>query len=225
VKNAKPLPAQGIIIPEDKENVKFVHATRLLQSKKKSRSDVSIGSAGICKTEFTFEPDVILRATLIKMIRFKKGPKKLLQTTALNRKNEIKIVRGNETAVNEWPWQVLLMLNGRPLCGGSLINDEWVITAAHCVQFSFRYPLVAVLTVDLGDHDLKTVSETRNLVVKVSKIVPNLKYEDVHNDIAYVSYCLFYSNEAKHTENQRHAFYVNETPVQTDQVSDQGPTQ
>jgi len=33
-----------------------------------------------------------------------------------------------------WPWQIMLKKYGRPGCGGSLINDRWVVTAAHCLQ-------------------------------------------------------------------------------------------
>lgn len=60
-----------------------------------------------------------------------------------------------------------------------------VVTAAHCVQFSLAYPVASLLTVDLGDHDLKTMRETKNVVARVSQIVPNIYYADVHNDIAY----------------------------------------
>jgi hypothetical protein len=43
------------------------------------------------------------------------------------RKHGIKIFKGNETGVNEYPWQVLILVAGRPLCGGTLISDQWVI--------------------------------------------------------------------------------------------------
>lgn len=34
----------------------------------------------------------------------------------------------------EFPWQALMFFRGRFRCGGSLINNRYVVTAAHCVE-------------------------------------------------------------------------------------------
>lgn len=46
------------------------------------------------------------------------------------------IIGGKDAVAGAWPWMVHLNItsNGADTwgCGGTLINDEWVLTAAHC---------------------------------------------------------------------------------------------
>uniref|UniRef100_A0A3P9LG86 Peptidase S1 domain-containing protein n=1 Tax=Oryzias latipes TaxID=8090 RepID=A0A3P9LG86_ORYLA len=54
---------------------------------------------------------------------------------ALNTKAESRIVGGQAAAAGAWPWQVRLHIpvsGGAALCGGSLINSQWILSAAHC---------------------------------------------------------------------------------------------
>ncbi|XP_054720067.1 clotting factor C-like [Uloborus diversus] len=52
------------------------------------------------------------------------------------------IVNGNATDIGQWPWQAGLARylpdysRWFLLCGASLLNEHWVITAAHCVTFA-----------------------------------------------------------------------------------------
>ncbi|XP_011872915.1 PREDICTED: uncharacterized protein LOC105564821 [Vollenhovia emeryi] len=43
-----------------------------------------------------------------------------------------RIVGGASSSMGNWPWQIALYKDGNYQCGGALINDRWVISAAHC---------------------------------------------------------------------------------------------
>ena len=46
-----------------------------------------------------------------------------------------RIVGGVDAKYGAWPWQVQLRnTSGFPYCGGSLVSDQWVVTATHCVS-------------------------------------------------------------------------------------------
>ncbi|XP_013397940.1 chymotrypsin-like elastase family member 2A [Lingula anatina] len=98
-----------------------------------------------------------------------------------------RIVGGDTADAHEWPWQVSLHLNSREqhVCGGILVNEEWVVTAAHCVHGSgMNAP--GDWTLVLGEHHL--AEESNNEIRRsVGKIIahPNYKsYGTYANDIA-----------------------------------------
>jgi len=43
-----------------------------------------------------------------------------------------KIVAGHETIPHKWPWMAALVYRGYQICGGSLIDQFYVLSAAHC---------------------------------------------------------------------------------------------
>ncbi|KAK7938540.1 hypothetical protein WMY93_001866 [Mugilogobius chulae] len=45
-----------------------------------------------------------------------------------------RIVGGADAPDGAWPWQVTMHFGGYHRCGGSLINNQWVLSAGHCVQ-------------------------------------------------------------------------------------------
>src|SRR5215510_13902387 len=50
-----------------------------------------------------------------------------------------RIIGGEKTEIQQHPWQVALIITrpeGSYLCGGSIIAQQWVLTAAHCFRKS-----------------------------------------------------------------------------------------
>lgn len=50
------------------------------------------------------------------------------------------IIGGAQVDITTRPFQVKFELNGDQFCGCSIINREWLLTAAHCVLTDFRNP-------------------------------------------------------------------------------------
>lgn len=48
-----------------------------------------------------------------------------------------RIVGGEDADIADYPWQVALMQGSTQFCGGSIIHEEWILTAAHCLTGSW----------------------------------------------------------------------------------------
>lgn len=95
-----------------------------------------------------------------------------------------KIINGTEaTAANEYPWQVALFSDKSDVflsqfCGGTLLSDRWVVTAAHCADVAD----VTFVAAGIIDLDNALAGE----VVKVESWFVHPGFDDVtfDNDIA-----------------------------------------
>lgn len=67
------------------------------------------------------------------------------------------ILRGDEAGPIEFPWQVSLQMEvvGQwyHFCGGSIIDKNWVLTAAHCVDARLNPPYGPMRAL-LGAHNV-----------------------------------------------------------------------
>uniref|UniRef100_A0A3Q4BWB0 Peptidase S1 domain-containing protein n=1 Tax=Mola mola TaxID=94237 RepID=A0A3Q4BWB0_MOLML len=93
-----------------------------------------------------------------------------------------RIVGGQDAAVGAWPWQASLHKDRHHICGGSLINNEYVLSAAHCFQSLVENLPNKHLAV------LKEIKEEHKMLgkLRVSRIInhPNYNPATQDNDIA-----------------------------------------
>jgi len=91
------------------------------------------------------------------------------------------IVGGTEAQAHSWPWQVHLDIDNKYFCGGSLISNTCVMTAAHCTTGS------AKIVVTLGDHN-RSRSEGTEVTRTSSQIIthPNYNANHISDDIGLV---------------------------------------
>ncbi|CAK8680120.1 unnamed protein product [Clavelina lepadiformis] len=94
-----------------------------------------------------------------------------------------RIIGGNKAVNGSWPWQAMLVdaSDKRSFCGGSIIDERFVLTAAHCVQNLFG---PASLIVYLGRHSYQDYDEGESFVVESITMHPAYDENNLQNDIA-----------------------------------------
>lgn len=107
-----------------------------------------------------------------------------------------RVVGGQAADIGEWPWQVALISPSKvttgpnyskaQFCGGALIAERWVLTAAHCLVVNGQIIPAQSVNIVAGLNNLQTPEATHQQVaVQAVYVYPN--YQDSQaliNDIA-----------------------------------------
>merc|ERR1711936_1554231 len=96
---------------------------------------------------------------------------------------EGRIIGGDEAPKHEFPWQVSLKSFGSHICGGSVVNKNQIITAAHCCQgqLAFLDSIVA------GAHDRNLESGHQTRAIQSMEYHESWNTPDFDHDICIVT--------------------------------------
>ncbi|XP_072398745.1 trypsin-7-like [Diabrotica undecimpunctata] len=97
---------------------------------------------------------------------------------------QLRIFGGYEAKIEDHPWIVSLRYNSKHKCGGTLLNEDTVLTAAHCFDSSYQWSLYSILA---GTHDItQPGTEIQVKDVKLHELYLHIPLIFVINDIAII---------------------------------------
>ena len=100
-------------------------------------------------------------------------------TTAVSR-----VIGGEDAQTDSWPWIVSIRLFGQHFCAGSILNAQFILTAAHCLAVIGDLSQVSILA---GSLTL-TPSGSNTQLRAIDRVISNpaYKYKSNSNDLGLI---------------------------------------
>ena len=93
------------------------------------------------------------------------------------------IYNGDATRRGEWPWSVAMFHFGTKfVCGGTLVSNRMVISAAHCINTGTRRYEAHEVLLWLGRYSLKVFNEDGAIATGVDRIHVHPEYKTIDRD-------------------------------------------
>jgi hypothetical protein len=142
-----------------------------------SVSEINNPGASICTLELNEEPLLLIKSDI------GKGDHLFPFFTGIRSINA-KIAGGINTVISDFPWQVYY-ISGNYRCGGSIIGDSWVVTAAHCTKNSTGGATPASqMFVRVGLNNPSNANEGKTYSVSEAIVNEGYDSQTLLNDIA-----------------------------------------
>lgn len=107
----------------------------------------------------------------------------LALATVSTAQKDPKIVNGTDAVIEEFPYLVSLQRNTSQSCAGSLLNDLWIVTAAHCIVDADP----EIYTIEYATTEISNgFNGTR--IALIERFIPHEDYSDslIRNDIGLI---------------------------------------
>uniref|UniRef100_T1J1Z4 Peptidase S1 domain-containing protein n=1 Tax=Strigamia maritima TaxID=126957 RepID=T1J1Z4_STRMM len=95
--------------------------------------------------------------------------------------NQFRILGGNPATPYNYPEMVLVIYNQMTVCGGTILNQQYIVTAAHCAEDTNA----SLYTVLAGTYNIR-ILETSRRILRVKRVIlhPGFNRRTYNNDIA-----------------------------------------